>query len=144
MSTGVFRERSVARARYRPAMPERDPADPPTPVPLHLAPIEAPLGPEDLRIVLTTDELRAVVETCEMLDLDLGYVMLTQRDGSPWVEIAVAETERVARPFDPATATPIRAATKLALWRYTCAVYRLDEFGAVEDDPIFRPDWRRR
>jgi hypothetical protein len=30
---------------------------------------------------------------------------------------------------------------KLALWRYTGAVYELDKHGAVKDDPLLPPRW---
>lgn len=117
------------------------PADPPTPVPLWLAPQRLALGEGDLRIVLTTFELRCVADALDALGMSNANAMLTQRDGSPWIEIdavaqlptnlAYADVEEIAALAD--------GAIRLALWRYTGAVYRIGESGAVDDDPIWRP-----
>lgn len=117
------------------------PADPPTPVPLWLRPQRLALGPGDLRIVLTDFEMRCALDALEELGMVNANVMLTQRDGSPWVEIdAVAQLPaNLAFADVEEIAALAEGAARLVLWRYTGAVYRLDEHGAVEDDPIWRP-----
>ena len=117
------------------------PADPPTPIPHYLAPIRVALGESDLRIVATLRELAAVCAVLHELGLDTANVMLTQRDGSPWLEIdAVAAPEQALTLGETARfALDHGGVVSLALWRYTLAVYRIDEHGAVEDDPVWRP-----
>lgn len=118
----------------------RNPLDPPTPVPSWLWPQPGTLGEYDMRLTATARELYVIGMTLAQLGLADANVMLTQRDGSPWLEIAaVPALEPV--PFSEAVRVDPHAleATHLALWRYTCAVYRVGPDGAVEDDPIARP-----
>jgi hypothetical protein len=96
---------------------------PPNPIPPYLMPLGDPLGDEDLRIVLSSAEVFAIAtlivrDQREKLDAQL---MLTHRDGSPWIEIAIAKRGESRR---------------YALWRYTGRIYRQGPDGAVEDDPI--------
>jgi hypothetical protein len=76
---------------------------------------------DELRFTVTPAELRAIAGALDVLDVQHGNAMLTARDGSPWLEVDVAMTHQLVR---------------LALWRRTRAVYRVDEHGAVADDPI--------
>lgn len=119
------------------------PADPPTPVPPFLQPlgVSPPLGPGDLLLVATRDELAAICAACVALDLDLSILRVVHRDGSPWIEFVAVRLDRQARAWSEvvgaaATGEPQR----FALWRYTLAVYRIGDDGAVEDDPVWRPN----
>jgi hypothetical protein len=74
--------------------------------------------------------------------------MVTQRDGSPWLEFDVVvpfhmeardhvRQEVEGLPAHDKLATFAHGGTyRFALWRYTGAVYRVGGDGAVEDDPI--------
>lgn len=116
------------------------PADPPSPIPTWLTPQRMALGASDLRMVATLHELRAVVAVLVLLGLEQANVMLTHRDGSPWIEIdAVAAPEQQLTLGETARfALEQGGVVSLALWRYTLAVYRVVN-GAVEDDPVYRP-----
>jgi hypothetical protein len=118
------------------------------PIPAHLWPQRGPLGPEDLRAVPSTGELRAIVAALDHEHL-AGWTMLTQRDGSPWLEVDVAvpfhgeARDFVRKEVADLPSRPDRldglgpgGVHKFALWRYTGAVYRVGPDGAVEDDPI--------
>lgn len=123
------------------------PADPPTPIPASLWPLRgAALQSEDLRISASTEELRMIQRLLDHEGI-AGHALLTQRDGSPWLEIVVLESQHAAdyageSRVPPSARPPGAPVYKYALWRYTGAVYRLDVVGAVEDEPILRPDWR--
>jgi hypothetical protein len=113
--------------------------DPPSPVPRHLWPQRnAPIAGDDMRMALSTLEIRAMARA---LDLEgvAGQCLVTQRDGSPWVEIdavspALGESRQaVAGEVEDLAPWGIY---RYAIWRYTGKVYRLDRNGAVEDDPI--------
>jgi hypothetical protein len=115
--------------------------DPPRPVPEHLWPKQAALGDDDMRAVPSTGELRAIVKALDVTHI-AGWVMLTQRDGSPWLEVDVAVPfHDEARDFvrgecgDP-DALAEGGIYKFAVWRYTGAVYPVGPDGAVADDPI--------
>jgi hypothetical protein len=110
------------------------PADPPIPVPEHLRPLSfVQLGPEDLRVNISTEEHRAVARLLDQEQL-AGQMFLTHREGSPWLEIDVASSRTAALAESTGFVPP--GVSRYALWRYTCAVYRLGPDGAVEDDPI--------
>jgi hypothetical protein len=103
-----------------------DPFDPPNPIPAWLTPQGGPLfhSDEDLRIVLTVKEFASLATLLGSHGVTFGEwsnVMLTLRDGSPWLEVAVASGGHAAQ---------------YALWRYTGNVYRVGANGAVEDDPL--------
>jgi hypothetical protein len=121
-------------------MSGEDGVPPPRPIPEHLWPKSAPLGPDDLRAIPSTGELRAIVKALDVTHV-AGWVMLTQRDGSPWLEVDVAV------PFEPEARDFVRGECgsddlapggiyKFAVWRYTGAVYAVGPDGAVPDDPI--------
>lgn len=107
-----------------------NPADPPSPIPAYLTPWAGerkgspPIGPEDMRIAPATNDLVEIARLIEREELQDGQCLVTQRDGSPWIELDVAKHGDVQR---------------FALWRYTGAIYRIGPFGAVDDDPIQRP-----
>lgn len=105
-------------------MADSHPAAPPHPLPPHLQPdpMAAPLGGGDARVTPTTEELGLIARLFDHLQIS-GQTLLTQREGSPWLELDVAG-ERGDRVWH------------FAIWRYTCRVYRVDRTGAVEDDPI--------
>ena len=130
-----------------PLLPRAD-LGPPYPIPSWLAPIRSPLGPEDLRMVPSTKELRTMVAVLDHEQL-AGWTMVTHRDGSPWVEFDVVvpfhgEARDYVRP--EVDGLPSRSdrldglgpggTFRFAIWRYTCKAYRVDHHGAVEDDPI--------
>jgi hypothetical protein len=112
---------------------------PPTPIPDWLAPLRSPLGPGDLRAVPSTAELRVLVRLLDHEGL-AGWTMITQRDGSPWLEFDVAvPVHAEARDGVRAEVEELKpggVVHKFALWRYTGKVYRVGTDGAVEDDPI--------
>lgn len=125
-----------------------DELGPPNPIPEHLWPQRAPLGPGDLRAVPSTAELRTIGRVLDHLHL-AGFTMITQRDGSPWLEFDVvvpfhAEARDYARrevddlpaPADGLAGLGPGGVQRFAIWRYTGKVYRCDAHGAVEDDPI--------
>lgn len=121
--------------------------DPPRPLPPYLWPQRSPLGPEDLRTVPSTRELRAIVSLLDHEHL-AGFTMITQRDGSPWLEFDVVVPFHVSgrdwlrhevdgTPPSEDFAGLARGGTyRFALWRYTNRIYRVGGDGAVEDDPI--------
>lgn len=116
--------------------------DPPRPLPAHLRPRLAEVDDETiivgdvLRFTATLDELDAAVTALRSLGLRQAQVMLTHRDGSPWLEV-----DAVPVPVSEADwpTTWVEAPHRLALWRYTLAVYIVGHDGAVVDDPIYRP-----
>ena len=118
-------------------------ADPPHPIPPYLQPIAAPLGPGDLCLVVTSDELMAITAFLGGdLNLHPSMLRIVHRDGSPWIEFAAVRIDREARVWTnvmSAAAAELEAARpqQFALWRYTLAVYRIGDDGAVEDDPIW-------
>jgi hypothetical protein len=128
------------------------PLDPPTPMPDYLWPQRAPLGPDDLRLVPSTRELRTIAQ---LLDHEriAGFAMLTMRDGSPWLEVDIAvpahgeardylrpEVVDLPEPVDRVAGLVPPGVYRFAIWRYTAKAYRVDVHGAVEDDPIELPD----
>lgn len=128
--------------------PVSNPADPPSPVPDYLWPQRGALAGDDQRIAITTEEIRMLTRVLEEEQLS-GVTLVTQREGSPWLELDVAQTftaPRDRRPITDALATldpdefvDVAAAGRVyrfALWRYTCSVYRVGQDGAVEDDPF--------
>jgi hypothetical protein len=120
-------------------MTEPSPLDPPSPIPHHLHPQRVAIGPEDMRLTLSTLELRAIAAA---LDHDgvAGQCLITQRDGSPWVEVdAVTPVLGSSRQAVAGEVTGEMApwgTYRYAIWRYTGKVYHCDRYGAVEDDPI--------
>lgn len=117
-------------------------ADPPIPVPPWLSPLRSPLGIDDLCLVLSRRELDAIADALDGLGLGDAQLRLVHRDGSPWIELDVVEVpERYVVAFHERVQRlgRERASRRFALWRYTGAVYELDEHGAVPDDPIYRP-----
>jgi hypothetical protein len=115
----------------------------PRPIPSWLYPPRTPLGDGDQVLSPSAEELRTMalaLDACEGTPL---MVRIVHRDGSPWVEFDVATgPERPPQSLDEATRLAILSrpsayrVERFALWRYTLDVYRLDESGAVEDDPI--------
>lgn len=91
---------------------------------------------ELLRFTATADELRAIAHAFNVLELAYANVMLTWRDGSPWIEVAAVPTRAHAvassSPTELTTYEPIR----LALWRRTRAVHLVEPDGAVVEDPL--------
>ena len=123
-------------------------ADPPNPIPEHLWPQGGQPGPDDLRVAISTAELRVVARVLDH-DRIAGQAMMTQRDGSPWLEVDVfvpshGEARDVMRPEVAYLPEPLDAVAGLAppgiyryaIWRFTGRAYRVDRDGAVEDDPI--------
>jgi hypothetical protein len=114
----------------------------PCPLPEHLRPRLAGddqqlIHGDDLRFVASLDELEASVAALRALGVEHAQVLLTHRDGSPWIEIdAVPVPETEAGWPEHWGQAPHR----LALWRYTLAVYVVGPDGAVPDDPIYRPN----
>jgi hypothetical protein len=123
--------------------------DPPNPIPEHLFPgPRVPLGSDDLRAVPSTAELRTIAKLLDHFHL-AGFTMVTQRDGSPWLEVDVAvpfhfearefvrqEVDDLPAPADGLAGLGPGGVHKFAIWRYTGKAYRCDMHGAVEDDPI--------
>lgn len=118
---------------------------PPRPIPEWLQPQSTPLADDALRIAPSTEELRTIVTLLDYERL-AGQTMVTQRDGSPWLELAVVVPEH-ATPRDQAHALgrapmlpvmpPEPGVYKYAIWRHTCLPYRVGPDGAVEDDPLW-------
>jgi hypothetical protein len=105
-------------------------AAPPHPIPPWLAPdADPPAAGEYLVMVATAEEWLAIASFIGTLD-DMpegANVRTVWRDGSPWLEIDLVlgrEAHRVER---------------FVLWRYTLAIHRLGDDGAVEDDPVWTP-----
>jgi hypothetical protein len=134
---------TVARQEARRAVTEhehRHHLDPPSPLPsyLHPNPQRAPLGPDDLRIAPSTEELQVIARLLEREHV-AGQALVTMRDGSPWLEIDVAvpshgEGRRQVSPQAMPLAPP--GVYRYAIWRYTARAYRVGADGAVGDDPI--------
>jgi hypothetical protein len=104
-----------------------------------LAPISGPLGEDDLCMVITSDELAAIVTACHALGIEFATMRLVHRHGSPWIEIGMIEHDRKARVWTETMTMPgVASVRKLALWRYTLAVYLLED-GAVVEGPIWEP-----
>lgn len=110
----------------------RESLEPPKPLPDYLRPqlVEADDAPlttslSHLRFVASLDELVTVSGALTRLGLDDAQIMLTHREGSPWLEIAAVPVPRAAGDAWPSSwdAAPVR----LAVWRYTHAVYRVEE-----------------
>lgn len=103
-------------------------------------PETSPVFDGDLRVVPSTEELRCIARLLDHEGL-AGQAMLTQRGGSPWIEVSVYVPHTVIA-FDAdaleVVATP--GTHRYAIWRYTCAPYRIGSDGAVEDDPIWTRD----
>ena len=117
-------------------------ADPPSPLPRWLHPLRGALGADDLCIVLSRRELDAIAAALRALELDDAQLRIVARDGSPWIELdVVTVSEHLDAPFGELVRVVLEqtSSRRLALWRYTCAVYELDEHGAVPDEPIWRP-----
>lgn len=118
-----------------------DPHGPPRPLPSYLQPNAGPIWEGDLRLAISTAGLR---QLAKLLDVErlAGQVLLTLREGSPWLEVAVAVPMYgegrafVARELDDTLLASGGLVHKFAVWRYTEAVYRVGADGAVEDDPI--------
>lgn len=108
---------------------------------------------EVLVLVLERRELAAFEAALALVEHELGdgerlaNMRLAHRYGSPWLECAAVVTTlpRTTIAFDE-LAEHARAeveharVVRLALWRRTGDVYRLDEHGAVGEDPIYRPE----
>jgi hypothetical protein len=109
------------------------------PIPPHLHPIPATLGEDDLMFMATSEELAAIAAAIAELQIAFAVTRLIHRDGSPWIEIDAIETDRVARAWTDQIAAEPRRTVRLALWRYTLAVYRVGADSAVEDEPIWTP-----
>lgn len=92
-------------------------------------------GEDLLRFAATTGELRQVVRAFDALGIEHGNVLLTVRDGSPWLEADVATGPVEAIPFPPPDPS-VFDLVRLALWRRTGAVYVVGSDGAVADDPV--------
>lgn len=118
--------------------------DPPRPLPDHLRPRVAGVPDDvmivgnDLRLVLTLDELETIGRALRRLGLEDAHVMLTHREGSPWLEADAVRVPRHAGEQWPSGWQ--HAPVRLALWRYTLAVYELTADGAVSDDPLHDDD----
>jgi hypothetical protein len=122
---------------------------PPHPIPEHLWPGRTtPLGPEDLRIAPSTGELRVIAQVLDHERI-AGQALVTMRDGSPWLEVDVAvpamdesrgavrgEVDDLPEPFHAVAGLAPPGIYRFAVWRYTGRAYRVDQHGAVEDDPI--------
>jgi hypothetical protein len=109
--------------------------DPPRPLPSYLWPQrDVPLGDEDMVIAPSTSELRVIARLLDAERL-AGFTRVIQRDGSPWVEVDVV-VPALELASDGNAATRPTGIYRYAIWRYTGAAYRLDEHGAVENDPI--------
>ena len=115
--------------------PPRPDLGPPRPMPPYLWPQrDVPLGDDDMVIAPSTAELRVVARLLDAEHL-AGFTRVIMRDGSPWVEVdVVVPVLELASDGDADTRQP--GVYRYAIWRYTGAAYRLDEHGAVEDDPI--------
>ena len=118
-------------------------ADPPIPLPPELAPqVKAPLAGADERVALSTEELRALSALLDAERLS-GQTLVTLREGSPWVELAVAVPYHVDAPDHPGAEAAVGGRVyRYVLWRYSCAIWRVDEDGALQRDPVIagRPD----
>jgi hypothetical protein len=90
----------------------------------------------DLRLVASLDELDAAVSALRSLGLKHAQVLITHRDGSPWLEVDAVPVPATEAEWPSAWAD---APHRLALWRYTLAVYVVGSDGAVADDPFYRP-----
>ena len=124
------------------------PADPPRPIPDYLRPQRSPLGPDDLRLVPTTAELRVIAKVLDH-DRIAGQAMVTMRDGSPWLEFDVfvpahgdgrdwarPEVSHLPEPTDAVADLAPPGIYRYAIWRYTAKAYRCAANGEVDDDPI--------
>ena len=113
----------------------------PRPLPQHLRPRLVPAGDDeivvgnDLRFVCSLAEIVVVQAALTSLDLLHAQVLLTHREGSPWIEIDAVRVPYSAD--EPWPASWGDAPIRLALWRYTLDVYRVGDDGAVGDDPIY-------
>jgi hypothetical protein len=114
-----------------------NPADPPTPIPSFLYPQPGPIGDGDLVMTATAEEWQRIAELVERV-ANARQVRTLHRDGSPWLEIAVAIGPAQAQTLADADLN-LYGVERFALWRYTLAVYRVGDDGAVEDDPILPP-----
>jgi hypothetical protein len=129
-------------------MPEHhdDVFGPPRPLPDYMQPGSggAPLMGDDLRFALSTKTLRVLARLLDSEQL-AGQVLLTHREGSPWLEIAVAvplhEEGRVHVAPEVKELASGGLAYKFAIWRYTERIYRVGADGAVEGDPIELGSW---
>lgn len=112
-------------------------ADPPTPVPPYLRPMQVPLGPGDERVGPSTEELRLIARLLDHEQL-AGQTLVTMRSGSPWLELDVAVPVSAGRAVvdGQVDKLPRGGIYKYAIWRHTCKAYRLGRDGAVEDDPF--------
>lgn len=116
--------------------------DPPRPLPAHLRPrlVEADddtiVLSNDLRLVASLDELDAAVAALRSLGLGHAQVLITHRDGSPWLEVDAVPVPEHEQGWPPSWG---EAPTRVAVWRYTLAVYVVGPDGAVADDPFYRP-----
>lgn len=120
--------------------------DPPRPLPDYLRPRLVDGHPDelivgsDLRLVASLDELEHAVRALRALGVGDAQVLVTHREGSPWLELDAIDVPRAAS--DPWPDSWRDAPTRLALWRYTLAAYSVGADGAVSDDPIYRPGRR--
>lgn len=137
---GELREELRAAAE---GLIERDRLGPPKPVPEWLRPLRTPLGPGDLRLAPSTEELRVIATLLDHERL-AGQALVTMRDGSPWLEVDVVVPHHVVasdaqhalgrQPMQPA---PEPGVYRYAIWRYSAKPYRIGPDGAVEDDPLW-------
>jgi hypothetical protein len=116
---------------------------PPKPIPSWLYPPRTPLGDGDQVLSPSAEELRALAAALGACTGTPLMLRIVHRDGSPWLEFDVATgPEQPPQSLDEATRLAILSrpsaysVERFALWRYTLDVYRVDETGAVEDDPI--------
>lgn len=82
-------------------------------------------GEDALVMVATAEEWLTIARLVATLKPPPGgNVRTLWRDGSPWLEVAVVTG--VAPP----------RVERFAIWRYSLAVHRVRDTGAVEDDPM--------
>lgn len=115
-----------------------------SPIPPHLWPQPGPLAEGDLCLVLSHRELAGIKASLSALEVNDAQLRIVQREGSPWIEIAVATVpHEISAQVTPADSERLAQAVdeirlfRLALWRYTGSVYRVGDDGAVEDDPVW-------
>lgn len=121
--------------------------EPPRPIPPHLRPYPDEWGaatyPGDLVFVISTDELMAIAAFIGGdMNLHPAILRLVHREGSPWIEFSAVQIDRQARAWTDELSAELLAelggrVRRFALWRYTLAVYRIEDDGSVGDDPVW-------
>lgn len=120
---------------------------PPAPMPPYLYPYAGAaqppkLGPDDLMVLLTFDELMAIGVFATERQIDPAVFQLVHREGSPWIELTTYPMDRYARVWSDRLAAEHdreQPVGHYALWRYTLNIYEIGSDGAVGDDPIWKP-----